>query len=366
MTNSPDPAIHEFVRDPAKFLTSIDGKKSTVVSTFHTFDGQRPPAGGFPKQGYFKFVLYHSEGSQRTFEIVYHGPTAGTPNTIQAYNLHYTGGAQTSNRPAFIDIPKKVPENTLLFTGTLSGCSVIVTNLNRDTYRVFHDSRVNSSLLYDNVEMAIDYTSYCFSSRGTACVFMQYRKGHWNMFAQLQVMKGGGMAPMVQRHTEMYQSPGQAYFPLIVMEPGSYNAAEARAKFDDRRRTNREELRRMAAQFLPKTPIPNESDGDFVPDDISFRNPAVKHSQAIRNVINAAPGGTGEKVRLDRRPGDDIEQFIPATGEGALVESLLQWQTVNLKLPLVPIVEESQDLDWVYLWLKQKERRGFGAVVDIR
>lgn len=84
----------------------------------------------------------------------------GDPEAIEAYFLGFNGGGQGIDTPAYIDIPKKDVEGKMLFTGTLSGCSVIVTHLDRDHYRVYHDGRVNSSLLYDDVVTAVDFHDY--------------------------------------------------------------------------------------------------------------------------------------------------------------------------------------------------------------
>lgn len=328
---------------------------STVVSSYNIFPAhQTALPGGVPDQGYFKFVLDFSDNSRRTFEIKYHGPDEGTPDTIWAYNLGYNAGAQTSNRPAFIDIPKNVAENTLLFTGTLSGCSVIVTDLDNDTYRVFHDAREDSSLLYDNVVMAIDYSGYSVSNAGIACVFMQYRNGQWNMFVQLQTLEAAaGRTVVVARRTELSLGLETGYFPLIVSHPGSYDSAAARALFDARREGNLEQLKRLAAEALPITNIPDVPDGDFVPfedNQINLRNPAVSHSQAIREAINQASG-------------DIAGSFVAARGQDALVNSVLQWQNVGFKRLVEPTRRESENLDFVFLWIKQKEANGFDAVV---
>ncbi|MFV8208620.1 hypothetical protein, partial [Enterobacter cloacae complex sp.6701988] len=80
-------------------------------------------------------------------------PISNTSNldpelTVNAYFLSYNGGNQLSAKPAYIDIPIQAAENSFLFTGSLTGCSVIVTKHNDTTYRVYHDGRMNSSVLY--------------------------------------------------------------------------------------------------------------------------------------------------------------------------------------------------------------------------
>ncbi|KAG7099820.1 hypothetical protein E1B28_001629 [Marasmius oreades] len=372
MADRPDPAVHDFVRDPLGFLTPPRSDPrfpvSTVVSSYNMFPAHRKAQpGGIPEQGYFKFVLDHEDARRRTFEIKYHGDKESA-DTIFAYNLGYNGGALTSRRPAFIDIPKRVEENTLLFTGTLSGCSVIVTNLDDNTYRVFHDSRVDSSLLYNNVEMAVDFSDYSFAGLGMACVFMQYRNGRWNMFVQLQFLETvGGRAVIVQRRTEILLGLDGAhlpeighefrlqtgYLPVMILEPGSYDAPHARALFDVKRETNEKRLRHLALEAFPNINIPNEPDGNFEPfegNKISLQNPAVRRTQAIRDVVAL--------------PQDSIEtQFVTAQGEYGLVDSVLNLQNIKLKDLVDPARKESEFLDFIYLWIKQKEAKGLDAVV---
>ncbi|QKJ51202.1 hypothetical protein G9396_11255 [Providencia rettgeri] len=58
---------------------------------------------------------------------------------VEAYFLGYNGANQSIKTPAYVDIPIQATENSFLFTGSLTGCSVIVTKLNETTYRVYHD-----------------------------------------------------------------------------------------------------------------------------------------------------------------------------------------------------------------------------------
>ncbi|KAJ4473886.1 TcdA/TcdB pore forming domain-containing protein [Lentinula aciculospora] len=369
MSDSGNPAIHDFAEDPWTFLTPPgdgSGPNATAVSSYNMFPSSLTSV---PNQGYFQFLLDYEDKTRRTFEIKYHGAEEGT-NTVWAYILGYNGGANRSRRPAFIDIPKNVPENTFLFTGSLTGCSVIVTNLDEDTYRVFHDSRWDSSLLYDNVEMAIDYSGYVIpdpsldynlkptSDGGAACVFMQYRQGKWNMFVQKQTLASIRIDTITQktvvvpRRTEIYLGLETGYFPIIVSQPGSYNAEHVRASFDTRRATNQKQLRRLAAEALPITNVPDVPDGDFEPFEgtkIDLKNPAVSHSEAIRTVINQAQGV--------------IKGRLVAAQQGEVVLDVLKLQETNLKTLVEPTLGLSKDFDYLYLWIKQKEARGLDAVV---
>ncbi|KAJ3899057.1 hypothetical protein F5879DRAFT_541998 [Lentinula edodes] len=367
MAEGGDPAIQDFVKDPQAFLTpSAPNSLATAVSSYNMF----PPSltlkpGGVPDQGYFQFVRDDfDDKTRRTFEIKYYGAEEGT-NTVWAYNLGYNGGALTSRTPSFIDTPKKVPENTFLFTGSLTGCSVIVTNLDENTYRVFHDSRFDSSLLYDNVEMAIDYSGYVVSdpgldnqgkltsAGGAACVFMQYRDGKWNMFVQKQTLASARKQTPegLKDTTVVVPRLDTGYFPIIVSQPGSYNAEQVRALFDTRRTIIREQLRRVAIEALPDTTIPDVPDGEFEPfegNKINLRNPGVSSSQAVRDVVEQTQ--------------DTVRKQLEAA-EGNLPLDVSQLQKVNLKELVNPTLGQSKDSDILYLWIKQKEARGLDAVV---
>ena len=357
MLFSADPAINDFVKNPQEFLTPEVGGTAVAVSSYNTFPAhQLALPGGLPTEGYFKFVLDYDDSTtqRRTYEIRYVGPTQ-EPNTVWAYNLGYNGGGQISRTPAFLDIPKTgVPDGTLLFTGTLSGCSVIVTDLNDTTYRVFHDAREDSSLIYDQVVMAVDYDNYSISDTGVACVFMQFQNGKWTMYTQLQTLDSvGTKIVVVPRKTLVQFGLSTGYFPLIVSRDGDYNATNALAEFNLRRTRNRQELVRMATQALPLTTLPNTPDGAFVPFEgrnVSLSNPGVSYSQAIREAISSSAGGS-------------YQAYDTAETEFPVLSGLLALQKSNLRALVEPVRRQSENLDYVYLWLQQKAAKGLAEVV---
>ncbi|KIK70239.1 hypothetical protein GYMLUDRAFT_547718 [Collybiopsis luxurians FD-317 M1] len=328
-----DPAIQDFVNNPVDFLTvRSDWGEVVTVSSYKMFPGlvRQIPGGRYPQSGYFKFVLDYEDLLKlvRTYEIKFAALTSG-PNLVQAYNLGYNGGAQVLPYPAFLDIPKNPTSTdpTLLFTGSLSGCSVICTNLDANTYRVYHDARMESSLLYDNVVMAIDYSGYNMGSSGLACVFMQYQAGQWQMYVLPQAFANdqGGMARIVARNTGAKY--GLETVPSNVMQIQPYNAQQARTRFDSWRNTTQDMLQQIASRVLGDANVPNEPNGDFEPfTNIVLSNPAVKHTRAIRDAILKA-AGTSLQERETR------------------------------------LLDDSRDLDYVYLWLQQKQAQGIAAVV---
>ena len=135
--------------------------------------------GGLPTQGQVRL-----ETAPQGFKLRY--ADAPAADTTSAYFLGFNG--RTTPIPAYVDIPKQVAEGTLLLTGSLTGCSVIVTDLNDTHYRVFHDGRVGSSVLYDNVVMAVDYADYQGQgvSDEVAGAYMIFKDGQWQLMLQRQ------------------------------------------------------------------------------------------------------------------------------------------------------------------------------------
>lgn len=170
--------IQTFIRDPTKFaqINTISADRMTRISEL-------------PEESKIQFIKIEDN----TYEIEYINDIDSSDNnqSLNSYILGYNGSNPSNQHPAYLDIPKVAKNTKFLFTGTLSGCSIIVTELNADTYRVYHDGRVNSSILYENVIMAIDYSDYRVSGRdeGLAVAYMQYHNGSWQLILQKQEYK---------------------------------------------------------------------------------------------------------------------------------------------------------------------------------
>ncbi|MDD9340523.1 MAG: hypothetical protein PV362_12910 [Providencia heimbachae] len=170
--------IQMFIRDPTKFaqINTISADRMTRISEL-------------PEESKIQFIKIEDN----TYEIEYINDIDSSDNnqSLNSYILGYNASNPSNQHPAYLDIPKVAKNTKFLFTGTLSGCSIIVTELNADTYRVYHDGRVNSSILYENVIMAIDYSDYRVSGRdeGLAVAYMQYHNGSWQLILQKQEYK---------------------------------------------------------------------------------------------------------------------------------------------------------------------------------
>ncbi|MEX9610561.1 hypothetical protein AB7Y92_10840 [Providencia manganoxydans] len=168
-------AVQVFSANPLKF-TRTHVMRSDYISRL----------GQLPAHGRAQFV--EVEPDHYDIEFVYNPSRLSDQLSIDAYFLGYNGAVQSAKTPAYVDIPINAAENSFLFTGSLTGGSIVVTKLNETTYRVYHDGRANSSLLYDNVVMAIDYRDYQVSSSDDALgmAYMRFQDKQWQLVIQRQ------------------------------------------------------------------------------------------------------------------------------------------------------------------------------------
>ncbi|GAB0133845.1 makes caterpillars floppy protein [Epichloe bromicola] len=322
--NADESSIVEFSKNPLDFITKGE-KGYAVISSDNILGGPSVIIGDV---GYFKF---EKDPNHPEFKIKYHGPEASA-GTVSAYYLGYNGGAQTSWTPAQIDIPKINPEHKLLFTGSLSGCSVIVTNLNDNQYRVYHDSRLDSSLLGKP----------------------QLGNGRIVLYIPL----------LEENPPDIIGAE-----PLIEMVPKSYNPELVQSRFDKNREKCLERLR-DAHTKLSKGP-PKGVDGKFQPfkdSSIKLDNEAVGYSEGLRNDLDV--------IKKNKRNSSThhAELIAQLNAQDLISLSDELFVSESLKLPMHPsskreflyltrTMTSSQKYDYTYLWLKQKEAKGFAAVV---
>ncbi|KAF8587017.1 hypothetical protein K439DRAFT_876840 [Ramaria rubella] len=346
--------MDEFWKDPARFMNPQSQPSRAISShAIELTDKGQPIA--FTNEGYAGLELQWKDPvtDQRTYQIKYRGenPRYGE-DTKRSYFLGFNSGSKQSPRPACVDILKKAPDGMFLFTGSLTGCSVVVTDPGGDKFRVFHDSRENSSIIHDNVVMAIDWKDYSITDGRYASVFMQYRKG-WKLFCQLQEEKASkrpGPSILVQRKTAEPGSGLPRVDSVIVKEPGSFDATIERNAFFERRERSGKDLTNLAREVLKIDPkdIPNEPDGKFKPFDggrVNLENDAVKHSQKIRKKVES----TYDNIRT---------KYINSS-----VGAISKDEYGALSKLVEPTLGISENLDFTYLWLLEKKEMGIDAVV---
>lgn len=292
-----------------------------------------------------------------TFDIKF--AEAGESNSVPAYFLGYAGGAQKSPRPKYVDIPKHGVDGNLLFTGSLSGCSLVVTELpGGEIYRVFHDSRQNSSVLHDNVVMAVDFMDVAFEGKGTGLgsAFMQYKSGQWTIYSQLQNMNP---YPLLREMPE-----GES--PVFSRSPGSYDLNDRIGRVEEHRHRQQQELLQLAQEVKV---VAGDNEGEFEPGKISEQNDGIRKWQKLREDIldkNFSVKSTLVNWKNDLYQKINDPKFHPGekTEMKRLHKELDYLIQANLR-KFDPTLKESSVVDFTWLWLREKEARGIGEVVRL-
>ncbi|WP_157683054.1 cycle-inhibiting factor, partial [Burkholderia ubonensis] len=336
--------IRQFAANPTEFA-----KTNTISGEAMTKFGR------LPEYGYAKLVavapnLYEIEYTNRNGNVASH-------DSVPAYFLGYNGPHPANASPAYVDIPKQVASGTFLFTGTLSGCSVVVTELDANTYRVYHDGRVNSSVLYDNVVMAVDFEDYRVPGTGIglAAAYMQHVDGQWQLVVQRQLLstKGSHVFPILRTNAE----------PLSVQTANTELSARKQADMAEVRRQYQQRLRETATKF--GVSAVGIADGVFEGGDLSLNHPAIAGWKRLREDIRA-------KVDAEIAPllarKDDLYAARRSSANPKLIDE--QLKQINLILEYYDaqyrtLLKESVSTDWLWLWQQKKAKDGTAAVVRI-
>ncbi|WP_375084095.1 TcdA/TcdB pore-forming domain-containing protein [Providencia sp. SKLX074055] len=177
-TAAPSRDIQQFVLNPEQFCYSYK------VNAGYLNDIDEIPVSG-------KVVFYRNEKSE--YEIKYVDDTyhSNPAYALESYFLDTNSKGADKDFSNYIDIEKTSPENKFLFLSKVNKGSVVVTELDSEKYRVFYDSRYNSSLLYDNVTMAIDERDYKNREHDSPFVFLYFDDENWKLVFQDRTNQDG-------------------------------------------------------------------------------------------------------------------------------------------------------------------------------
>ncbi|MGA3823038.1 TcdA/TcdB pore-forming domain-containing protein [Pseudomonas chlororaphis] len=337
--------IRQFAADPVQFAKTHTLSAEALVKS-----------GRLPAQGNVQLVkvapnLYELEYTEHSANDI-----AGSGvDSVPAYFLGYNGPNQANAAPAYVDIPKHAAAGSFLFTGTLSGCSLVVTSLDANTFRVYHDGRVNSSLLYDNVVMAVDYKDYqvAGTAEGLAAAYMQYVDGQWQLVFQRQE----------------YQREGQMVWPKLRdgVQPLAIQTADPqvvernRAEFAAYREQVHQNLKKVAAQF--GVSVEGVADGVYSEGAFSPEHPAIASWNQLREAVQA-------KVNADIQQLADKRYQLQQDRRGASDKGLIDQQIKQLNLTqdyyraqYDPVLREAGSVEKTWLWQQIKAKEGSAAVV---
>nr|ELR5112178.1 hypothetical protein [Providencia stuartii] len=309
------PDIWRFISNPLEFSSknAISGDRMTSM-------------GRLPVQG--RVQLVQIAPNSYAIEYVYQPSQQGLEFSARSYFLGYNGANPSIKSPAYVDIPINALEESFLFTGTLTGCSVIVTQLNDTTYRVYHDGRVNSSTLYDNVVMAYDFRDYQVpgTDEGMGMVYMRFKDGQWQLILQKQEYQrtADNIYPVLRRNEAAISG-------LYADENWSVQRQE---QFLSDREQIHNKLKELAARYRISTE--NITDGIYVEGEFSLIHPAM---EPWLNLIDQI------RVRAEETHTTNDSLFLLNEARSVLSQA------------------RTAERNW--LWLQIKNKQGFDAVVQV-
>lgn len=336
--------IQQFVTDSALFAASNTLSAEVLLSPM-----QRLPAEGRAQLVKVRPQLY---------EIEYAGPADSSRSaSVPAYFLGYNGSNQASMTPAYVDIPKQAATGCFLFTGTLSGCSVIVTHQDATTYRVYHDGRVNSSLLYDAVAMAVDYKDYQVSgtAEGLAMAYMQYVSGEWQLVLQRQVYQriDDRVWPTLRSGEEL----------LSIQRMDSRVVERNQVEFSAYREQVHQKLKLIATMF--GVSVAGGADGVYTEGRFSPEHPAISAWGRLCKAVKAAYDVDIQSV-LKKRAELQIEQ--QDSNQADLINQQIDGLNFTYdyyKRGYEPVLREALSVEKTWLWQQIKARHGIDGVLQI-
>ncbi|WP_369427405.1 TcdA/TcdB pore-forming domain-containing protein [Providencia sp. PROV236] len=347
-------AVQVFSANPLKF-TRTHVMRSDYISRL----------GQLPAHGRAQFV--EVEPDHYDIEFVYNPSRLSDQLSIDAYFLGYNGAVQSAKTPAYVDIPINAAENSFLFTGSLTGGSIVVTKLNETTYRVYHDGRANSSLLYDNVVMAIDYRDYQVSSSDDALgmAYMRFQDKQWQLVIQRQEHEIIDGMPTFRLNTNKTI--------VSTFSPDPQWVENHQQIFSTYREEVHQKLKQVAFYFgVEEEDI---SDGTYVDGEFSLTHPAIlpwlnfkneinkRYEEKIQHINNQIIKVKDELDKIkwkNRRSEEDNARIDLGIKIIEGKEKAIEYYRRNY----LSVLTEVSSVEQSWLWLQIKNKNGFSAVVQ--
>ncbi|KGM27303.1 hypothetical protein KS18_15630 [Photorhabdus luminescens] len=340
--------IHQFAANPVLFAKSNTINAETLIRS-----------GSLPAEGNALLVkigsgLYELDYTDRNAN---NDVAAEGANSMPAYFLGYDSTDQANASPAYIDIPKHAIAGSFLFTGTLSGGSVVVTSLDANTYRVYHDGRVNSSLLYDNVVMAVDYKDYqaAATTENLAVAYMQYVNDQWQLALQRQEYQQDGQTLRLKLRGDEE--------PLSIQIADSQVIERNQAQFATYREEIHQRLKKVAAQF--GVSVEGIADSVYTEGEFSPDHPAIAAWTKLRTEVYDRINADTKQL-ADKR--DKLYEERRTSSRHDLIDQQIKQINITLeyyKAQYDTVLREAGFVEQSWLWQQIKSRDGMAAVVRI-
>ncbi|WP_387465383.1 insecticidal toxin MCF [Photorhabdus sp. RM323S] len=338
--------IHQFAINPALFA------KTHTISAEVLVKSGRLPAKGNAQLVKVAPNLYEIEYTEKNANHI-----SASATSVPAYFLGYNGPNQANSTPAYVDIPKKTALGSFLFTGTLSGGSLVVTNLDANTYRVYLDGRINSSLLYDNVVMAVDYKDYQVSgaAEGLAAAYMQFVNDKWQLMFQRQEYQRDGQ--------RIWLKPRNGAESLSIQDAGSQVVERNQAEFATYREQVHQQLKKVATQF--GVSVEGAADSVYTEGAFSPEHPAIAAWTRLREAVQAEVKADIDQV-ADRRY--QLQEARYTSSDTALIDQQIKQLNFTqdyYRAQYDPVLREAGSVENTWLWQQIKAKGGSAAVVKI-
>ena len=274
--------------------------------------------------------------------------------SIDCYLLDSKARNSESKRVEYIDIPKNHPEKEFLFTGLLRGESIIVVELDRETYRVYRDNRADASLLYDNVVMAVDARDYTISEQNIskANAFMHFNGNEWKLIVQPQRNR---ISLSAEKNT------------VRVQKSGDYKFSDKKQRFDIYRDSVHSQLKMLANKMNIKI--------QDIPSGVGSVTESLENNPSVKMWLDI---GTRVKQQLDiqtqalKKKRQQLEEsLIGVTDEAQKkkIENAIEMNKTIISMQnkqYGDLFYNLREVEFSWLWQNIKEKQGMNAVVKIK
>lgn len=346
--------ILQFLSDPLMFT------QNNTLNSKHLNQIERLPAGG-------RVIFSKNKLNNYSIEFVLTHSSRNIALSVYSYFLGSPDGVQSNKVPYYIDIPKYTAEDSFLFTGILSGGSIIVTELNDKTFHVYHDGRINSSILYDNVVMAFDYQNYQIlgADDGIATAYMHFKHGRWKLVLQrqeYQIIEGELIPALRQREA-----------PMEVLFASDNYSNNSKKRFIEYRGKIHKKIKRIAHHFNIDTKDVLSS--RYIEGEYSIHHPTFMHWVNLHNKLTQKINERRQQLHeLSQQLKNEYQRLI--NDENRSVEennrinelkSLIEINKINYEYyrqSKIPVLSEILSVERSWLWQKIKEKDGIQAVVQ--
>lgn len=312
-------ALKALADKPSDFLS----KNAIVFAPVSVPPGYKSDDGSSFRSGNAMVELVQSPRVKTTYNLQFVA-TADLPthkHAANAFVVAYKNNRGNDDVP-FVDIPiKAYDENTFLFTVGLTGCSVIVTCWDNKTYRVFHDRRMDSAVLYDNVQMCVNFNDYrighpYLAHTGSAITFMIFQSGAWKMFLQRQL-------PGLDTSNPTWET--------YAVKQNPVTAKELKKKFNDRRVIIQNRVRANGGNLLTKEVghrlIAGAVDGTV--EGVEYNDQAITGWKALRKAIQSKIDSYHQDPNKNVRLRDTYDRFAYDNSDSAEVDETWIWLQIK-------------------------------------